>query len=410
MVQVPSERLDQPVAIELNPCLDQGYLPDGAPVVVVLAGSFQASISPLERHERAVESRLGLVALYPSFPTEQGDFVSVHAGDYRGSGARWATEAALSYAAGELEDLEGCTLGDRIGPSLSQQAPWLHGQSNGGNLAMAVLADPELELPPISGVTTFETPAGAQFITVELGSTERPLSLYQPGSCSWSEVEGMVCAMDYSLLRWAREAENEDGNVGVAYFDLDQDDSYDPEVDSATWGIRPQLEDEIWIYYSGPLTRALVAGGIAPDALRPLDETLAFWSTRDASRQTVAAIQRFPELPFLVLGTETDHTLGIEDHAHVTGLAHALQQSGARWVRVNPDAAYLTRMIGADPGWEDNAANQTTRPGDSGQRMLPDASTLGLHSRDYSTAALLELMERRWCGDWSDDLTHVLLP
>jgi hypothetical protein len=410
IVQVASERLDAPVDIELNPCLEQGYLPDGAPVVVALSGSFQAVISPLERNEKAVESKLGLVALYPSFPTDEGDFASFQAGDYRGSGARWATEAALRYAAGEIEDEEGCTLRDRIAPPLSQQPPWLHGQSNGGNLAMAVLADPELELPPISGVTTFETPAGAQFITVELGSAERPLPLYEPGSCAWTASEGMRCEVDYEQLRWDAYAWNDDGSRGVAYFDLDENEVYDEERDSPVWGIRPQFEDEFWLYYSAPMNQALVDAGIAPDALRSLEDTLDFWATRDASRLVGDALARHPELPFTVLGTETDHILGAEDHPHVTGLAHALQQSGARWVRVNPDEAYLTRIMGAPPDWEDNPANEPTYPGDPAMSMLPKAADVGQHSRDYTTAALLELMERSWCGDWSEDLDHVLLP
>lgn len=410
MVNIPADHLEAPVPVELTPCLNRGYLPDGAPVVVVLAGGFDAMNSPTDRHEHSVESRSGIVALYPSFPTDEGDFASERAGDYRGSGARWATEAALRYATGTVQDQEGCTLADRIVPPLSKQPPWLHGQSNGGNLALAVLADAELDLPPISGVTTFESPMAPQFVTVELGSTLEPLPLYVPGSCAWTPVDGLICDIDYTLLGWAAESYDEDGHRGVAYFDLDDDGAYDPDNDAEMWGLRPDVDGEPWILYSPPLNQALHAAGHEPTGLLTTQETLDFWATRDASRLVVEATARYPSLPFLVIGTESDHVQSIEDHAHISGLAHALQQAGAGWVRVNPDRAYLERTLGQTFDWEDNPANQPTSPGDPSMAMLPDGVATGVHSRDYVTAALAELMERSWCGVWQDDLDHVLLP
>ncbi len=410
VIQVPSERLDQPVTIELSPCVRDGYLPDGAPVVTVLSGSFKALITPVERNDLAVESQSGFVALYPSFPLDQGDFVSAHAGDYRGSGARLAAEATLQYAAGEREDTEGCTLGDRVESRLSAQPPWLLGQSNGGNLAMAVLADEALDLPAISGVTTYETPAAAQFVTVEVGSVRAPLPLYEPGSCAWNPSDGLICDLDYSHLRWAPKPLDEEGHHGVAYFDLDGDEDYDEEIDSAVWGVRPEVDGEQWIIYSPPMTAALLASGEDPEGMLTLEESLDFWAYRDASRLVVQAVARYPELPFVVLGTQEDHTLGIEDHAHISGLAHALQQAGAAWVRVNPDRAYIEHLTGTKLDWQDNPANLPTVPGDPTMHMLPNAPSLGLHTRDYATSTLAELVERSWCGAWTDDLDHVLLP
>ncbi len=410
VIQVPSDRLNSPVSIELTPCTQRGYLPDGAPVVVVLSGSFRATVTPVDRHEIAVEPQPGLVVLYPSFPTDQGDFVSERAGDYRGSGARWAAETALQYATGAVEDGDGCTLADRIVPPLSSQPPWLHGQSNGGNLAMAMLADEQLELPEIAGVTTFETPASPQFVTVEVGSANHPLPVYEPQSCGFDASEGIHCPLDYSLLDWDETAEDEEGHKGVAYWDFDEDGGFDPDTDSPVWGIRPVVDGEPWLYYSTQLNQALREANIVPQGLRSLAETESFWSTRDASATAQRAVERYPELPFLILGTDVDHTLGIEDHAHVSGLAHALQQVGARWVRVNPDRAFLDRMTGEPLDWQDNPANTPTFPGDPALAMLPDAAEIGVHSRDYVTAGLLELMERRWTGAWADDLEHPLLP
>jgi hypothetical protein len=393
-VELPWDRLGEPVTVELNPCIEEGLLPDGAPVVVVLSGGFEALVSPVELNDRAVEAQHGIVALYPSFPIEDGDFLFERVGDFRGSGARWATEATLHYAAGQLADLEGCTLADRIPAPLSGQAPWLHGQSNGGNLAVAMLADPELDLPEVAGITTFETPAGAQFVTLEVGSAQDPLPLYQPESCTWTEEDGLTCPLDYSSLGWAEDAVHAAGHRGVAYFDLDGSGAYEERVDAEMWGIRPEVDGE----------------GIEPDGLLTIAEAEAFWALRDASRALSAAVERYPDTPYILLGTETDHNLGIEDHAHITGLAHALREAGARWVRVNPDASYLELMTGTKDGWVDNPANTATWPGDPSVVMLPNAAEVGLHSRSYVTAALVELMQRRWRDNWDDDLQGWLLP
>lgn len=410
LVKLHSSLLPSPVSIEYNPCQDAEALPDGAPVVVVLQGGFKAIASPVERDERVVETRTGMVALYPSFPTDAGDFVSGMVGDYRGSGARLATAVALEWAAGTSSDEEGCTLQDRIPAQLSQQPPWLVGQSNGGNLAVGLLADDSIELGEISGVVTFETPASAQFVTLEVGSITAPSPLYQDGSCSWSETEGLDCPMDYDLLGWDNDATNEDGHRGVAYFDLDKDGSFDEASDDAVWGIRPEVDDSRQVVYSPPMSQALRDRQLGPPELLPQDDIVAFWAYRDASRAAPGAMERWSELPFVVIGTEQDHSLGVGDHAHVSGLAHALRESGSSWVRVNPDLAYLRAVTELELEWTDNPANLDIEPGDEGLSMLPEEGELGVHTRDYVTAGLLELMHRRWHDTWQDDLDSTLEP
>ncbi len=410
LVHVPSDRIGSTVAIELNPCVQHRALPDGAPVVVVLAGGFKALVSPVEPDERVIATQQGVVALYPSFATTAGDFVYEHVGDYRGSGARWAAEAALQYAAGELADTQGCLLEERIAGALSGQAPWVHGQSNGGNLAIALLADDTLSLPELAGVTTFETPASAQFVTLEVGSADNPLPLYQEGSCSFAADEGLTCALDYDAIAWDPNASNVDGHRGLAFFDLDDDGVYDEGSDSPVWGIRPEVDGERWIVYSPSLTAALWDADIEADGLLSVEEALSFWSLRDASLATEAAMQRYPDLPFLVMGTERDHNLGVDDHAHISGLAHALMDRGASWVRINPDARYLEIIAGLNSGWDHNPANIVTWPGDPSIHLLPNEADVQLHTRDYVTAGLLELMHRRWRGAWQDELDGPLLP
>ncbi|MFH1470048.1 MAG: hypothetical protein ABIO70_37030 [Pseudomonadota bacterium] len=409
LILLDVEGLGEPVEVQLNPCPGRTRLPDGATTVVALLGGFDATMTPVDRDDRVTQSGRGIVTLYPSFPHDGIDFAGGAPGDYRGTSARLATAAVLRYAADQEVDQEGCRLSDRLDVALSGQPPLLHGQSNGGNLALATLADSSLDLPPLGGITTFETPAGAQFVTVELGSTERPLSLYEAGSCAWNEAQGLGCAVDAATLTWDAGAEDDRGHHGAAFYDLDQDGACDEE-EGWIWGLRPDMEGWERAVYSPELTQALAEGGpTRPDLLTgaALD---AFWATRDGSLLVREAVARQPGLPFLILGTEQDHTQGTTDHPHITGLAVALQAVGAAWVRVNPDAAYLTQALGEDPGWSDNPANIATTPGDASIRMLPDEAADAQLRRAWITAAFLELQDRGWLDRWDDDLAATLQP
>ncbi len=411
VVEVTADDLQGPVRLELNACQDRALLPDGAPVVVTLLGGFKAILTPVDPDERIIDPRLGLVGIYVNFPIDEGDFVYARVGDYRGGGARRAVVAALRYASGELSDLDGCRLQDRTLVPLSAMPPLLHGQSNGGNLALGMLADDDLSPPPLAGLSLFEVPAAAQFITVEVGSNSAPNDLYEPGSCSWDDEgdEGLTCALDYQRLGWEDDAVSEDGHRGTAYFDMDQDGLYDPQIDNPVWGLRPAIDGIRKIVYSPSLALALAEANLGPATVLGPEESSEFWALRDASRSARRALEHQPELPFLLMGTDQDHTLGLSDHAHITGLAAVLQGSGASWVRVNPDAVYQTLVAGAGVDWPENDANRPTWPGDESISMLPDETTTGVEQRAYVTAGVVELLQRRWLDRWEPDLHQQLL-
>jgi len=401
--------LQQPLRLELIYTPDQSLLPDGLPVVVVLPGGFSARISPVAGADRSIATNSGIAALYVNFPTEEGDFVAGQIGDYRGRAARRATAAALQYATGGVEDLDGCTLADRLPMPLSELAPLLHGQSNGGNLILSTLADPSLDLPPISGVTFFETPISSQLATVEVGSYETPLSLYQEGSCTWEPIDGFFCPLDYDRIVWDEELEEGEGMRGAVWFDTQDDGSFDAQSDHVVWGLRPIIDGQLQLVYSPFLAEAIEGLANAPETLMSSSEAGDFWTPRDGSRSVLAAVEAYPDLPAIVLGTEEDHALGIEDHAHISGLAGALLASGAPWVRVNPDEAYVALTSGQELSWSDNQANLQLEPGDEGVSMLPEEDDLNLDPRVYTTAALVELSHRAWTASWQDDLEWVLM-
>ncbi len=410
LVSVPDENSPAGVSLQVVYPAESTLLPDGAPAIVVLAGGFDNDVIPVASDERSFMGGLGLVQIYVDFPGGSRPWSTPGTGDFRGGTSRAAVATALRYAADELEDTDGCTLADRMDVPLSQTPPLLHGHSNGGNLAVATLADPELDLPPVSGLITFETPAAPQFVTLELGSREQTLELYQEHSCQWNKKDGLECTVDYSLANWAPDAIRPDGGEGTAYFDLDMNGSFYEEQDYPVWGVSPKVDDEVLIGLSVPLISALQEAGVDSTSLMDIDGATDFWAVRNASLQARDAVFLNPDLHVLIVGTQEDHALPLPDHPHISGLAQAFSSVEGSWVRINPDSCYVEALTDEVADFADNSANEPVTSGSSAFDMEPDESELEDGADLYTTAAAWELLERAYTGTWDDDLATAILP
>ncbi len=404
VVSLPDPDLPDPVVVEVLWGEPPTLLASGAPVVVVLSGGFEARILPVEAGERAVDAGAGFVHLYVGFPDQGGEVRAPGLGDLRGRAARCAVRTALRYAAGALDDTDGCGLRERVGVTLAPLDPFLHGQSNGGNLAVAVLADPALDLPAMAGLTVFETPSGAQFSTLEIGSAGHPLPLYEEGACAWSAAAGITCEIDPGGLAWSPGPDDS----GILYYDLDDDGAFSEDMDFAVHGLVPVVDGEPRLVVSPVLAAQVAETGLAVPGLLGAEEAWAFWAGRDAGRLAGPAMALHPDLPIVVIGTAEDHGLALPDHPHVTGLAEALQASGATWLRVNPDAAYAAWATGVEAAYADNPANTAVVTGGATVAMEVDEDVLGVQRTAWTTAALAELAHRTVTGRWEPDLEGTI--
>ncbi|GDX79527.1 hypothetical protein LBMAG42_13380 [Deltaproteobacteria bacterium] len=295
-----------------------GGEPASMPVVVQLFGRWYSTTRPEEGNiaiENAVIVRVALAG------ADWGDGTD----DARGPNARAAVAEAIRYAHGNAVDSEGCRIAERF-PVANPSVTVLLGQSNGGNLAVATLADDALDVPQPAAVVTWETPAGAQFVNMEFGSTDE---VYDPGSCTLDPAWGVSCALNATL------SPTVDGNE--VCFDLD----HDGRCGAADATPHPPTDPATGLRAASPaLADALATAGLA-SPWDNAEEARSFWATRDASRLAASAVARFPDLPFLLLGSEADHALSnLSDHPHVFGLGEVLQAAGARWVRLNPGSAF----------------------------------------------------------------------
>lgn len=276
--------------------------------------------------------------------------------DRRGDASRAAAARALRWMAGEEVDLGGCTAprrtrwGDPAGL-------FLVGNSNGGNLAVSLLADPAADLPPISGLVTWESPVSAEFANVEIGADP---TVYTPGSCSWSVAEGLVCALPVDRLVEERQL----GDDSVVCFDLDDDADCTEGIDVVVAGTLDPITRERVL--SPELTRAAEDAGLTLEGYATAEDADAWWAWRDASRRVGDMVARHPDLPVMIIGSETDHVQTAADHPHVYGWGEALQASGAAWTRLNPGMEWLEGAEG------ENLPNAPLSLSESAGRLLTE--------------------------------------
>ncbi len=336
--------------------------------VLLLPGSFGPDFVPVIK-EYTFEVGRGMVRIYLDLPGGEEEPFTTGTFDYYGTASRAAVASALRFASGEEADAEGRTLDEITGADLRDQLI-LAGRSNGGNLACAVLADPDLSLPPVAGLVTWETPSNPQFLLLEVVDPEM-------GTCTYTEGEGgLHCDMDYTLLQpdpLPYLDRNEDGVQGEdepVFEGLDID------------GVR---------YHSPTLLQHLEPSeGVSTE-----EESRAWFSWRNASQLASQAAALHPDLAVIVLGGEKDHAQAIETSPHVIGLGAAFTQAGL-WTRLLPDTSYS--------GLVEQDAGEGFDLQDPGLLHPPMTWIMGLMGD-----AAMELADRHLNENWSADLSGLLV-
>lgn len=348
------------------------------PAALVLHGGWNQAGTPVTPAIGRVDVAKGLAEVHVDLP---GNGYSEGVNDRRGAGSRAALGAVLAWAAGQLPDRGGCTLSQR---ATAADPADLHlvGTSNGGNLALALLADPSVTLPPLRGLVLWETPASPAFVNVDFGTDP---TVYEPGSCVWEEVSGLACPLPEEPPTWAPR----DGSPGC--FDLDDDGACTVADVSLHATEDPQRGRYMM---SPPLAVAFEAQGVDLPAsgFGTAAEAEAWWAERDGSRLAAAAVRTWPELPVILVASETDHVQTAADHPHVWGLGEALQRSGVAWSRLNPGRDWLAGL------GEENPPDLPLRLADPRGRLLTEEEEDPIP--EAIGGAVLELSERSRNDTW----------
>ncbi len=390
---------------------DQPRYGDGTAAVVEVPGADtpgSADLSPRPGPDPYVSQ--GLVHVQFAFPGGgRPPLASGETYDHRGQGSLRALRDVVRFLRGEAFTTTGCGVADLLPYPVTQVG--LIGLSNGGNTAVAAFG-PFGEEMAVDWYVGWENPAGVPFTTVDLGGWENPNPAYVPGSCRLTPA-GVQCEVDYSNLRWDPTARSGAAGPrgspipGVLYHDWNGDGRYglgDYALGAYT-GTFGEREKRV---YSVQALEAAVARGVLapwPSDVATLEEARRFWEIRDMSRSYGAALRANPDLRVIVIGSVEDHVQNTPDYPHLVLQYQGWLEAGIPWIRLNPDAAYVSTLVPGVPGAPESDANISVTYGNIRELLAPES----VPDPILQLAAVLELADR-WTWDrWEKNLSAVLL-
>ncbi|MCC7492759.1 MAG: hypothetical protein IT204_10445 [Fimbriimonadaceae bacterium] len=367
-----------------------------APVAVQVPGGW----GPGDRRRLAAPlAALGCVDLRFEFPAGT-------LSDLRGPRATAVLAQVIRFAQGDLAASDGRRLPQIAAPlQPAVRAVGLLGWDNGGNSAVLVLAEQDRAVQGVAWVATWETPVGDGAPTVLCGGLgDGALSAYDP----------LTGEVDWAVLRFAPglALPGSGGLVyGAFYLDTNRDGQASPTdlvpaaLPAPGGGALPR-----YVYPTG-LLQAAAQRQLLPDwpaHLLRAAEAAEFWARRNAAGNFARAVVNRPELLAMVLGQEPDHQQAAPDHPHLWAAWSGWRAAAARWVRLNPDRAYLAAVAG------EHAATWPELPAGTGierwdlPRSLPP--TTACDATQLACAAVAELADRVHQQRLDPDLAAVLQP
>ncbi len=381
----------------------------GAPVVINVTGGVQAG-SARGRPEYVGH---GFLEIHFAFPGGgQGDERSGGTYDFRGSNCIRALADVIRFATGRLADQTGRTI-QTVAANIKvlTNNVGIVGSSHGGNACGLAMAKFGGEFPDLPWYASMESPYGEGAANVELGGHESGVNpAYDPGSGK----------LDLSCLAWSSELSPgllrktmpvDTRNLkGALYFDLNRDGRFSAESDFPANCFVGDAGGGVKAWYSPRLIaeaeqRRLIRGE-RPAHIPTLAEAREFWEWRDAAPSIPAAVRHCTNLAVIVYANQRDHVQADPAHTHILEQVEGFRKAGARFVRLNPDRAYVECIAPNGPQFPDNPAGKTWSRANISEGVEPSSLPLGI----YMQAAVCELADRTQAANWSANLDAVLYP
>ncbi len=440
--------------------------PDGAPVAVVAPGGNAADGLNFTMHA----AQVGFVEVRMAFPGGgKPKFQSGGIYDYRGTESQLALKDVLLFAAGKIADTQGRYISDLVPVKVAKTNVGLVGWSNGGNIALITLGKYSDELKSIiNWIAFYESPIGPLFFPPNLGGNKD--LLYNKHYRQGSGATG-ACIVDWRKLQWAGGTMRAPGEhkklaepeiPGVLYFDENKNSIWDESVEYAlTYVLDVGLDKQIyppevlhalqkqqlfdrWVEdipeakeqsdehgrkpskpepKPQPAAKAKGKGAAQPEAqakkkvkhvlqwpstLATLRESEAYFQERDGSIYYGKIASEYPDLMIIVLATYIDHLQRQPDHPHIAMQYNAWIAHKIKWVRMNPENAYLAAITGMNiENFTNNKPNGHIDAATISNYLEAEGTT-----KDYvmMDAAIAELADRRRAKNLSSPLPGVLTP
>jgi len=389
----------------------------GAPVVIHVAGG----VEPGAAVGRPEFFGLGFVEIFFGFPGGgEGEAASGGRYDFRGPDCTRALADVIRFATGRAPDKQGRRIDDLAGNIKVLKANCgLLGSSHGGNACGLVMARHGEEFPDLAWYASMESPYGEGMVPVELGGLGGGVNpAYDPktgvldlGRLAWSD--------DLPPSGFPRRGPAPPSALkGALYFDINGDGRFSSEDDFPANVFLRDVGGGLKAWYSPRILREAerrsLFGKTRPPHIPSVAEAERFWRDREASAAVPDAVRKCPSAAVIVYAGERDHVQAAPDHPHILAQIEGFRQAKARFVRLNPDRAYVERILQAGPGllaaegrtFADNDAGRAWDRGNIREGLQPAGPPIGL----YMQAAVCELADRTQAGNWAANLDAVLYP
>jgi hypothetical protein len=389
----------------------------GAPVAIHVNGG----VAPGAAVGRPEFFGLGFVEIFFGFPGGgEGEAASGGSYDFRGPNCTRALADVILFATGRIADKQGRKIDDfAAGIKALKSNVGLVGSSHGGNASGLAMARHGEEFPNLAWYASMESPYGEGVVPAELGGF---------GSKVNPAYDPKTGVLDLSRLAWSGEMAaagfprrgpaGASDLKGALYFDINGDGRFAPEEDFPANVFVCDLGGGPKAWYTPRLLREAerrsLWGKTRPAHIPLPAESEAFWRDREASAAIPDAVRKCPGAAVIVYACERDHVQVAPDHPHILVQVEGFRQAKARFVRLNPDRAYVERILQSSPTPRmpegrppvDNDAGRAWNRGNIGEGLEPAILMIPL----YMQAAVCELADRTQAGNWAANLEAVLYP
>jgi hypothetical protein len=380
--------------------------PEGAPVVVDIAGFFVPSVG---FHQSLDATQIGAIHVDYLWPGKDDPRTGVRSDgeyDHGGPDCLAALRDVIRFAAGLALDVDGHTIEELLAVTPLTDNIGLYAFSHPGIAATNVLAHHGGDMPTIQYLIGRENPTIDEMYPLELGYyTDDCVPVFNPYYHP-EDYTPTTIHIDYSTVGWLQNDQYPEGRPFFAV--PDGPDHVLSYKHPTMWGKR---------YYSRPLTQALLDNGALslenwPDDLATPEETQVTWPYRTTVHNYPFLATSAPQLKVMLVFATDDHVQAAPDKPHIRQAYDGFRKTAGLWVRMNPDFAYvqaMTDVAEGDKRFPDNPAN--TEPNDWMNARAWGYGGAGgspLVTRMVPLAAIAEMADRVRADEWSANLDEVL--
>lgn len=378
---------------------------DGAPVVVTVPTSFTPENTGYHPVDGITDE--GMISVTLMFPGRSDGAGAASAGtdDYGGTDSMLALRDVILFALGKKANADGHALADVSAIPPLPTNVGLYAFSHPGIIATATLATYASDLNGVSFFVGRENPTLDLLSTLELGhwqtaSGGASVPVVNPLYSYPSDYAPTRIALDYGSIAY-------DAAEQAPFFDTNGND----QLDAGEFALGTQVPKMFGKrYYSVALLEALRDNGALTAASWPSDlatpeEGASTWSIRQ-SVSSYPALSALPDLHVMLVFAVKDHVQTAKDKPHVHQAFDGFRDAGL-WVRLNPDASYVTD-VDASVGstYVEHAANQQPSDWASVSAWAFQGTKTGISV--VPVAALAEMADRTHEHNWTTDLSSVL--